>query len=105
MTAYMDLNNEPLTASRHQLKEVLRDEMGFDRLIVTDAGTIGNLITQGNAKDGMDAVEKAMNATVNMDMGSYQYLQNLPKLLELGKVSIEQLDEAVRPILMAKFKL
>lgn len=38
MTAYMDLNNEPLTASRHQLKEVLRDEMGFDRLIVTDAG-------------------------------------------------------------------
>ena len=105
MTAYMDLNNEPLTASRHQLKEVLRDEMGFDRLIVTDAGTIGNLITQGNAKDGMDAVERAMNATVNMDMGSYQYLQNLPKLLEQGKVSIEQLDEAVRPILMTKFKL
>ena len=105
MTAYMDLNNEPLTASRHQLKEVLRDEMGFDRLLVTDAGTIGNLITQGNAKDGADAANKAMHATVNMDMGSYQYLQNLPQLLEQGKVSLEQLDEAVRPILMTKFKL
>ncbi len=105
MTAYMDLNNEPLTASRHQLKGVLRDELGFDRLLVTDAGTIGNLITQGNAKDGLDAAEKAINATVNMDMGSYQYLQNLPKLLEQGKISMEQLDEAVRPILMTKFKL
>lgn len=105
MTAYMDLNNEPLTASRHQLKEVLRDEMGFDRLLVTDAGTIGNLVTQGNARDGLDAAEKAINATVNMDMGSYQYMQNLPKLLEQGKVSVEQLDEAVRPILMTKFKL
>lgn len=105
MTAYMDLNNEPLTASRHQLKEVLRDELGFDRLLVTDAGTIGNLITQGNAKDGMDAAEKAINATVNMDMGSYQYLQNLPKLLEQGRISMEQLDDAVRPILMTKFKL
>ncbi len=105
MTAYMDLNNEPLTASRHQLKEVLRDEMGFDRLLVTDAGTIGNLVTQGNARDGLDAAERAINATVNMDMGSYQYLQNLPKLLEQGKVSVEQLDEAVRPILMTKFKL
>ncbi len=105
MTAYMDLNNEPLTASQHQLKDVLRDEMGFDRLLVTDAGTIGNLITQGNAKDGLDATEKAINATVNMDMGSYQYLQNIPKLLEQGKIGMEQLDEAVRPILMTKFKL
>ncbi len=105
MTAYMDLNNEPLTASRHQLKEVLRDELGFHNLLVTDAGTIGNLITQGNAKDGADAAEKAMNATVNMDMGSYQYLQNLPQLLETGQVTMEQLDEAVRPILMTKFKL
>ncbi|QPK81652.1 glycoside hydrolase family 3 C-terminal domain-containing protein [Schaalia sp. ZJ405] len=105
MTAYMDLNSEPLTASRYQLKEVLRGEMGFDRLIVTDAGTIGNLVVQGNAKDGVDAAERAMSATVNMDMGSYQYFQNLPKLLELGKVSMGQLDEAVRPILMTKFKL
>lgn len=105
MTAYMDLNNEPVTASRHQLKEVLRDQMGFDRLIVTDAGTIGNLITQGNARDGMDAAERAMKATVNMDMGSYQYLQNLPALLDQGKITPEELDEAVRPILMAKFKL
>ncbi len=105
MTAYMDLNSEPVTASRHQLKEVLRGELGFDRLLVTDAGTIGNLITQGNAKDGLDAAEKAMNAGVNMDMGSYQYLQNLPALLEQGRVRVEQLDEAVRPILMTKFKL
>ncbi|MBF6626406.1 beta-glucosidase BglX [Tuanshanicoccus lijuaniae] len=105
MTAYMDLNNEPLTASQHQLKNVLRDELGFDRLLVTDAGTIGNLITQGNAKDGLDATEKAIKATVNMDMGSYQYLQNLPKLLEQGKIGMEQLDEAVRPILRTKFKL
>ncbi len=105
MTAYMDLNNEPLTASRHQLKEVLRNEFGFDRLLVTDAGTIGNLITQGNAKDGADAAERAMHASVNMDMGSYQYLQNLPALLEQGKISMEDLDEAVRPILMTKFKL
>ncbi len=105
MTAYMDLNNEPLTASRHQLKEVLRDEMEFDRLIVTDAGTIGNLITQGNSKDGLDAAERAMKATVNMDMGSYQYLQNIPALLETGRITMEELDEAVRPILMTKFKL
>lgn len=105
MTAYMDLNHVPATVNTFLLRDVLREEWKFDGFVVTDAGTIGSLITQGLAKDGADAAMRAVKAHVDMDMGSFQYVQFLAQLVAEGKVSMEEIDRAVRPILAAKFRL
>lgn len=105
MTAYMDLNNVPATVNQFLLTRVLREEWNFDGFVVTDAGTIANLVTQGLAKDGEDAALRAMNAQVDMDMGSFQYVQFLAKLVGEGKIRESQIDEAVRRILKIKFEL
>ena len=105
MTAYMDSNNVPATINHFLLNEVLREEWGFNGFVVTDAGTIGSLITQGLTKDGEDAVLRSMDAHVDMDMGSFQYVQFLAKLVREGKIKEEQIDDAVRRILKTKFEL
>ena len=105
MTAYMDLNNVPATINQFLLNDVLREEWGFDGFVVTDAGTIGALITQGLTKDGEDAVLRSIDAQVDMDMGSFQYVQFLARLVGEGKVKEEQIDDAVRRILRTKFEL
>ena len=105
MSAYMDLNNVPATANEFLMKEVLRREWDFDGMVVTDAGTIGNLITQGFAKDTEDAALRAAKCDVNMDMGSMSYMTALKGLLEKGQLSMEDLDRMVLPILTLKYQM
>jgi beta-glucosidase len=52
MSAYMDLNNVPATSNRWLLRDVLREEWGFDGFVVSDAFGVGNLVIQGHARDG-----------------------------------------------------
>ncbi len=92
MTAYMDLNNVPATASKYLLRQVLREEWKFDGYVVTDAGTVGSLVTQGFARDRKDAAYRAFKAGANMDMGSYAYLENLGQLLQEGKILESEID-------------
>ncbi|MCB0043325.1 MAG: beta-glucosidase, partial [Caldilinea sp.] len=99
MSAYMDLNNVPAGANRWLLRDVLRDEWGFDGFIVSDAFAVGNLVIQGFARDGRDAALRALQAGLNMDMASSIYLENLAELVEDGTLSIEEIDAMVRPIL------
>lgn len=99
MSAYMDLNNTPASANAHTLREILRDEWGFDGFVVSDASAIRNLVTEGYAKDDKDAAGKAFKAGVNMDMSSFSYIRFLGELIREGSVTMEELDNAVRPIL------
>ncbi|MCW5844912.1 MAG: beta-glucosidase BglX [Caldilinea sp.] len=105
MSAYMDLNNVPAGANPWLLRDVLRDEWGFDGFIVSDAFAVGNLVIQGFARDGRDAALRALEAGLNMDMASNIYLENLAELVEDGTLSIEEIDEMVRPILAAKIRM
>ena len=105
MSAYMDLNNVPATANRFLLKEVLRDEWGFQGFVVSDASAVGNLVTQGFAKDGRDAALRSFSAGLNMDMSSRTYAQQLTGLVEVGKVTLAEINAAVRPILEIKFRM
>ncbi|HZZ14727.1 MAG TPA: glycoside hydrolase family 3 C-terminal domain-containing protein, partial [Candidatus Sulfotelmatobacter sp.] len=66
---------------------------------------VGNLVTHGYARDREDAAYKAITAGLNMDMASLTYSQNLAKLVNEGKVSENDLDEMVLPILEAKYDL
>jgi beta-glucosidase len=105
MSAYMDLNNVPATGNRFLLRQVLRDEWGFDGFVVSDASAIASLVTHGFAKDGRDAAYRAISAGVNMDMGSTTYMQHLAGLVQDGTLKMAELDEAVRPILELKIRM
>jgi len=105
MSAYMDLNDVPATGNYFLLHDVLRETWKFNGFVVSDAMAIGSLVTHGYARDREDAAYKAFHAGVNMDMASYSYLNELPKLVKAGRVTEAQIDALVRPLLVAKFKL
>ena len=105
MSAYMDLNNVPANGNRWLLHDILRGEWGFDGFIVSDAFGVLNLVTQGHAKDKSDAAFRSLNAGLNMDMASNSYLDSLDALVTDGSISMEQIDEMVRPILAIKIRM
>ena len=105
MSAYMDLNDVPATGNRFTLHDILRGEWGFAGFVVTDAVAAGDLVTHGFAHDKEDAAFKAFHAGVNMDMASQTLSKNLKNLVKAGKISEQEIDEAVRPILAVKFQM
>jgi len=105
MSAYMDLNDVPATGNRHLLQEILRKDWGFEGFVVSDSGAVGDLVTRGFAKDPEDAARRAALAGVNMDMGSETYIDHMKQLVDEGTISMHQLDDLVRPILVAKYRL
>ena len=105
MSAYMDLNNVPVSGDRRLLRDVLRGEWGFEGFVVSDAMGIGNLVVQGFARDRRDAAFRALSAGLNMDMASGTYLENLADLVQDGSLTMEQIEEMVRPILALKVRM
>jgi beta-glucosidase len=105
MSAYMDLNDVPATASSFLFRDVLRGEWGFPGFVVSDAFSVRNLVVQGHAKDDADAARRALAAGVDMDMGSGLYGQHLAALVRAGALPETQLDAAVRRVLAAKARL
>ncbi len=105
MSAYMDLNNVPASGNRWLLQDVLRGEWGFEGFVVSDALAVGNLVTQGHARDKRDAALRSVKAGLNMDMASSVYLENLADLVKDGSISTDQIDEMVRPILAIKVRM
>ena len=105
MSAYMDLNDVPATGNRWLLHDVLRDAWNYQGFVVSDAMAVHSLITHGYARDGDDAAFKAFSAGLNMDMASGTYLKYLAAEVQQGRVSVQQIDDAVLPILEAKIRL
>ncbi len=105
MSAYMDLNDVPAGGNHWLLHDVLRSEWGFKGFVVTDALTTKDLIIHGFAKDETDAAYRALTAGVNVDMGSRILSQQLAGLVKSGKISVGQIDEAVRPVLATKIRM
>ena len=105
MSAYMDLNDVPASGNRWLLHDVLRDAWKFQGFVVSDAVAVRSLVTHGYARDYRDAVEKAFSAGLNMDMASGTYLKYLPVEVEQGRITMQQIDDAVRPILEMKVRM
>ncbi len=105
MSAYMDLNDIPATGNRWLLHDVLRDAWNYQGFVVSDANAVHSLITHGYARDGQDAASKAFAAGLNMDMASGTYLKYLPDEVKQGRISMQQIDDAVLPILETKIRL
>lgn len=105
MTSFNDINGIPSTGNRELLHDLLKKQWGFTGFIVSDWGSVGEMINHGNVKDGYEAADLAINAGTDMDMESRCYKDNLAKLVADGKVSVAVIDDAVRRILRKKFEL
>ncbi|HEX6046963.1 MAG TPA: beta-glucosidase BglX [Pyrinomonadaceae bacterium] len=111
MTAYMNLNDVPATGNVFLLREVLRKEWGFKGFVVSDADSVGSLVTHGFAADKADAAVRALTAGVDMEMSlalsgiGSAYATSLADLVKEGRVTTAQIDSAVQRILEAKYRL
>lgn len=105
MTSFNSLDRIPATANKELMKNILRDEMGFEGVLISDWGAIEELIGHGIAEDFKEAALLAIEAGVDIDMMSMIYNCHLKELLTQGKVTEDMIDEAVRRILILKNKL
>ena len=105
MNSFNDLNGIPATADRYLQRDILKGNWQFDGFVVSDWGSLREMIDHGYAKDRKHAGELALNGGSDMDMESYIYLEYIQSLLAEGKVTQEQIDDAVRRILRVKFEL
>jgi beta-glucosidase len=105
MTSFNEIAGVPSTSNKWLLTELLRDKWKFDGFIVTDYGSINELIQHGVASDLAHATELSINAGVDMDMQGSAFLNEIAELVKSNKVSEKTIDNAVRRILIAKCKL
>ena len=105
MNSFNLLNGIPATGNSFLQREILKGKWAFKGFIVSDWGSIGEMIPHGFAKDGKQAAELAANAGSDMDMESRLYVEHLTALVKEGKVKEAVIDDAVRRILMVKYEL
>lgn len=105
MNSFNDLNGTPASASHMLQREILKGKWKFRGFVVSDWGSIGEMIPHGYVKDNYEAAWKASLAGSDMDMESRSYINNLPRLVREKKVPLSVVDEAVRRILRKKFEM
>ena len=105
MPAFTDLNGVPMTANRAMLRDWLRGRFGFDGVVISDYNAIAELIRHGVAADLADAAALALKAGVDIDMMADAYRHGLPVALDRGTVSVAEIDQSVRRVLILKERL
>ena len=105
MTSFSDIDGVPATASEFLLRQVLRDEWGFEGFVVSDWDSVRQLKIHGLTANDRDSAFEAVTAGVNMEMHGDAYSNHLAGLIEEGLVDEALVDAAVAPILRAKFRL
>ena len=105
MNSFNDLNGIPATGNKYLQRDILKGKWNFKGFVVSDWGSVGEMINHGYAKDNYEAALEAVTAGSDMDMESRSYINNLSKLVKEGKVKIELIDDAVRRILRKKFEM
>jgi len=105
MNSFNDLNGTPASANSYLMRDILKGKWGFKGFVVSDWGSIGEMINHGYVKDNYEAAEASINAGSDMDMESRSYIKNLAKLVADKKVSVVVIDDAVKRILTKKFEM
>lgn len=105
MNSFNDINGIPATANKYILRDLLKGKWNYKGFVVSDWGSIGEMVPHGYAKDNKEAAEKAILAGSDMDMESRAYMAELPKLVQEGKVDPKFIDDAARRILIKKFEM
>ncbi|VVO33440.1 beta-glucosidase BglX [Pseudomonas fluorescens] len=105
MLTYVAINGTPATSNTWLIHDLLRKQWDFKGLTISDFDAVNELVTHGVARDGREAALRAIKAGVNMSMTDTLYRKELPGLLKSGDVSQEEIDDAVRAVLGAKYDL
>jgi beta-glucosidase len=105
MNSFNDLNGIPASANSYLQRDILKGKWNFKGFIVSDWGSIGEMIPHGYVKNNYDAALKAVLSGNDMDMESRSYINHLAQLVREKKVPMAVVDEAVRRILRKKFEL
>lgn len=104
MTSFNEVESVPATANKWLLTDVLRKQWGFKGFVVTDYTAINEMIAHGMG-DSAKVAELAFKAGVDMDMVSEAFVTYLKKLFQQKKITQQEIDDACRRILEAKYKL
>lgn len=105
MNSFNDLNGVPATGNEYLQRDILKGKWNFQGFVVSDWGSIGEMVSHGYAKDNKEAALLAITAGSDMDMESNAYRYNLAHLVQEGKVDVSLIDDAVKRILRKKFEL
>ena len=105
MSSFNDINGVPCSASRKLLWDVLRGELGFEGFVISDYDSVFELTKHGYAEDEKDAVLKGYGAGVDVLMPGNLYNRHIPKLVEEGKLTKEQVAESCEKVIAAKYML
>ena len=105
MNSFNELSGVPATGNRFLVKQILRGEWGWDGVIVSDWGSVAEMIPHGVAEDEKQAALLAVKNECDIDMEGGCYPSSLEELVKEGKVSEKEIDRSVRRILRLKYEL
>jgi beta-glucosidase len=105
MNSFNTLNGVPATGNAFLQRDILKGAWKYKGFVVSDWGSVREMVPHGYATDLSDAAVKAINAGSDMDMEGYAYTQHLEAAVKAGKVKMATLDDAVRRVLTKKFEL
>ena len=105
MNSFNELNGVPATANSFLQRDILKGKWSFDGFVVSDWGSMLEMVAHGHAENKRQAAELSANAGSDMDMESHAYITDLVDLVNKGKVKESLIDDSVRRILKVKFEL
>ena len=105
MNSFNELNGVPATGSKFLQRDILKGNWNYKGLMVSDWGSIGEMIPHGYSKDLKDAARHAILAGSDMDMMSSAYIKHLKNLVEEKIISIDIINDAVIRVLELKYNL
>lgn len=102
MTSFNTVDGIPSTGNKRLMRDILREEMGFDGVLISDFGAVKELIAHGVAADETEAAKLSIEAGTDIEMMTICYMRHLREIVENGSVDEALIDEAVMRILKLK---
>ncbi|WP_199548844.1 beta-glucosidase BglX [Streptomyces sp. N35] len=105
MAAFNTVSGIPAHGNAHLLTDVLKNEWGFDGVVVSDWAGVTEMVAHGYAADSAEAGRLALGSGIDMEMVSTSIADHGRELLRSGRLAPERLDDAVARVLRLKFRL
>ncbi|MBO4252122.1 MAG: glycoside hydrolase family 3 C-terminal domain-containing protein [Clostridia bacterium] len=105
MTGFNALENVPISGNKKYLRDILRAKFGFNGIVISDAGSINEMMPYGVCRDIKECNEKAIAAGVDIDLGGVAYPNGLEESVLAGRVDERLIDEAALRVLEKKYEL
>lgn len=104
MNSFNVMDSVPVVINKKVCRDILRDEMGFEGILISDYNALSEAIVHGAAEDEKDAAIKGLKASLDIEMVSTNYIATLADSVKEGLVAEEFINEAARRILRYKYK-